>query len=66
MNFDHSNRDLVFKDFAQSFVNENKSLISDLFYAISNNVTECLNCHTRQYNFETYFFLIFPLEAVNF
>ena len=59
-----SNRELVFNNFAQTFMKENMSLISDLFYAINNNVTECLNCHNRKYNFQIYFFLIFPLEEV--
>ena len=27
-------------------------------------MTECQNCFTRSYNFQTYFFLIFPLEEI--
>ena len=63
-NLDQLNRELVFKDFGQFFFNENKSLISDLFYAISNTVTECFYCHQSYYTFQAYFFLTFPLEEV--
>ena len=61
---DQTNRDLVFQNFAQSFINDNMSLISDLFYAMNVNITECLNCRNRKYNFQIYFFLNFPLEEV--
>ena len=61
---DQSNRDLVLKNFSECFVKENMSLISDLFYAMNNNVTECCNCHNKKYNFQIYFFLNFPLEEV--
>jgi ubiquitin C-terminal hydrolase len=61
---DQTNRDLVFQNFVQSFINDNMSLISDLFYAMNVNITECLNCRNRKYNFQIYFFLNFPLEEV--
>ena len=64
LNNDQSNKELVLSVFAKSFMNENVSLISDLFYAMNDSVTECLNCHKRKYNFQIYFFLIFPLEEV--
>ena len=54
----------VLQNFANNFMKENMSLISDLFYAMSNNTTECLNCHNLKYNFQIYFFLNFPLEEV--
>jgi len=28
------------------------------------NMTQCSNCKTIAYNYQTYFFLIFPLEEV--
>ena len=58
---DQTNRDLVFQNFVQTFINDNMSLISDLFYAMNVNITECLNCRNRKYNFQIYFFLNFPL-----
>ena len=42
----------------------NSTLISELFYGINYNETECLKCHKIIYNSQTYFFLIFPLEEV--
>ena len=61
-----SQRDQVgtFKLFYTDFQNSFRSFISDLFYAIQQTKTQCLKCQTMQYNFQTYFFLIFPLEEV--
>ena len=64
MNIDQSKRELVFANAVTIFANENMSLISDLFYAMNDNVTQCLNCHINKYNFQIYFFLIFPLEEI--
>ena len=54
----------VLENFVENFKNENMSLISDLFYAMNDNVTECSICHDKKYNFQIYFFLNFPLEEV--
>ena len=59
-----SNKQDVFNNFILTFANENISLISDLFYAVNNNITECLNCGNQKYNYQIYFFLNFPLEEV--
>ena len=59
-----SNREVVLSFFMESFIKENISLISDLFYAMSDNVTLCLNCNNYKYSFQIYFFLNFPLEEV--
>ena len=59
-----SDVNLVFKNFVINFKNENMSLISDLFYAVNENITECCNCDKKKYNFQIYFFLNFPLEEV--
>ena len=61
---DQSNRDLLFSTFAKDFVNSYKSIISDLFYAFNCSYTQCTNCNNILYNYQTYFFLIFPLEEV--
>ena len=54
----------MFNIFWNEFSNSNNSIISQIFYAINNNVTQCLNCQSKIYNFQTYFFLVFPLEEV--
>ena len=59
-----SNKQDVFNNFILTFARENISLISDLFYAVNNNITECLNCGNQKYNYQIYFFLNFPLEEV--
>ena len=45
-------------------MDKNQSIISDLFYAINCSITECFNCHIKIYNYQTYFFMTFPLEEV--
>jgi len=61
---DQTNPIKVFQNFANSFAKENKSIISDLFYAMNGTSTQCSNCTEIKYNFQNYFFLIFPLEEV--
>ena len=60
---DQRNKNLVFQSFADSFMSQNCSIISDLFYGINCNITDC-NCGSKIYNYQIYFFIIFPLEEV--
>ena len=64
INDDQTNKDLAFQIFYNDFIIENMSIISDLFIAINYSITQCGNCSIKSYNFETYFFLVFPLEEV--
>jgi ubiquitin C-terminal hydrolase len=59
-----TNKQLMFQAFASDFVANNASLISDLFYAVNYSITECGYCHSQSFNYQTYFFLVFPLEEV--
>jgi len=61
---DQSNRQLMFNNFAKNFTSENQSIISDLFYGINCNITQCCHCCINIYNYQIYFFLEFPLEEV--
>ena len=61
---DQRNQQIMFNNFAQNFKLENQSIISDLFYGINCNITQCCNCSTNIYNYQIYFFLVFPLEEV--
>ena len=63
-NLDQTNMNLMYNAFVQNFNANNNSKISDLFYALNYNITECQLCHVKSYNFQTYFFLIFPLEEI--
>ena len=61
---DQTNKQLIFQNFVMNFQNENKSIISDIFYGVNFTSTQCSKCRIIKYNFQTYFFLIFPLEEV--
>jgi len=61
---DQTNKGLVFDIFNEEFIKKNNSIISELFYAINYNITQCCNCNKCIYNFQTYFFINFPLEEV--
>ena len=61
---DQTNPQLMFNNFANNFMLQNQSVISDLFYGINCNVTECGNCRVKTYNYQAYFFIVFPLEEV--
>ena len=61
---DQRNKDLMFNNFTSNFKKTQQSIISNLFYALNYNITQCSNCKTVSYNYQIYFFLIFPLEEV--
>ena len=61
---DQRNMVETFKSFHSNYVKTFCSHISNLFYAIQQTQNKCLKCNTMQYNFQTYFFIIFPLEKV--
>ena len=63
-NVDQTNKQLVLKNFLEEFTNKNQSIISDLFYAMNYTITECLHCNNKLYNYQLYFFIIFPLEEI--
>ena len=62
--FDQRNAQTVFNNYANNFMLENKSIISDLFYGMNCNTTQCGGCRVKTFNYQTYFFLVFPLEEV--
>ena len=64
ISMDQRNQQLMFQQYAQNFAKNNISIISDLFYGTNCNVTQCLNCSSRAYNYQTFFVLIFPIEEV--
>ena len=61
---DQRNKQLIFKNFMINFTSQNQSIISDLFYSMNCTITECLNCYNKLYNYQIYFFIVFPLEEV--
>ena len=61
---DQTNQQLMLNNFVQNFISMNKSIISDLFYGTNCNITQCGGCGIQTFNYQTYFFLVFPLEEV--
>ena len=64
MPLNRSDKNTMFLNFAKEFTKTNQSIISDLFYASNYNMTQCCGCNAISYNYQIYFFLIFPLEKV--
>ena len=54
----------MFQIFAQDFMTSNKSIISDLFFGVNYDTIQCGFCNAQSYYYQTYFFLVFPLEEV--
>ena len=61
---DQRNQQLMYNSFINNFFSSNKSIISQLFYGVNCNITQCNACYTKTFNFQTYFFIVFPLEEV--
>ena len=64
INQDQTNKQLMFTLFSQDFANNNKSIISDLFYGGNYNIVQCQACQRKTFNYQTFFFFVFPLEEV--
>ena len=54
----------MFNYFKMNNDQENKSIISDLFYGINGTMNQCSYCQTKKHNFQIGFFYIFPLEEI--
>ena len=64
MPLDQTNKDIMLQNFMKEFALNNRSIISDLFYAMNYSETQCTNCNVQVYNYQMYFFLVFHLEEV--
>ena len=64
MVLDQRNQKLMFQNFAQIFMNNYRSIISDLFFGINCYITQCGGCKTQTFNYQVYFCIAFPLEEV--
>ena len=63
-NIDQTNKKAIFDIYNEEVISKNNSIISKLFYATNCNTTKCSKCFMQIYNFQTYFFIVFPLEEV--
>ena len=53
-----------FKSFRKYFMDNYRSVISNLFYGFFDSIMFCKNCTARSHNIQCYNILIFPLEEV--
>ena len=60
----NQNFNAVFQDFLIHFTNENRSIICDLFYGLTNSMTICGGCRTMIHNVQAINIFFFPLEEV--
>ena len=74
-NVNQLDENLMLNHFLQDYKENQKSIISDIFFGISETKTECLNClkmrqmqgyykHIYVHNFQIINFIIFPLEEI--
>ena len=61
---DDRNKEQMFKVFYDKYLKQFRSKISELFCAIQKNEKCCLKCKVTSYDFQEYFFLVFPLYEV--
>ena len=58
------NKQLVYNNFIKEFNQNNNSIISKIFYAMNLSETQCSFCRNILYNYQIYYFIVFPLEEV--
>jgi len=69
------NKNEVFQYFSKDFTLNNNSIISEIFYGVNQSMFECQVCKLNnmqrglmepliKYNYENFFFLVFPLDEV--
>ena len=58
------NKEQMFNVFYDEYLKQFRSKISELFCAIQKNAKRCLYCDATSYDFQEYFFLVFPLYEV--
>jgi ubiquitin C-terminal hydrolase len=74
-NVNQLDENVMLNHFLQDYKENQKSIISDIFFGISETKTECLNClkmrqmkgyynHVYVHNFQIINFIIFPLEEI--
>ena len=61
---DKSNQSLVLNIFVQNFMNNNDSIISDLFFWTNQSIIQCMNCGIQSFEYQTNSMLIFQIEEI--
>ena len=61
---DQTNRIEMLNYFKKVIIKNDKSIISKIFYILLENVTICQSCKISKYNYQSSFYLEFPLKFV--
>jgi len=61
---DQRNKEAVFEEFRTDYIKRYNSIASTLFYGSNYSVSQCTQCNIKLYNYQVFFFIIFPLEEV--
>ena len=61
---DQRNKEAVFQEFSTDYIKRYNSIASTLFYGANYSISQCTRCFTKIYNYQVFFFIIFPLEEV--
>ena len=59
-----STEEPAFHEYYQKFEDENRSIISKLFYGIYNKISKCNNCGNQYYKYESYIYGLYNLSQV--
>ena len=63
-NINQYNEEEVMQNFRNIFYQNNRSIISDIFYFTFETKSQCSNCRYIKYNFDYNFILDFPLDQI--
>lgn len=61
---DSCNKEIMRGKFSKIFSEENRSIMTDLFYGMFYSDSLCLKCQVHIYNYQAFYYINFPLEQV--
>ena len=65
INLDKRNKEMMFQKCSNNFIENDQSIIGDLFYGFKYIRAKCQNCDATTYDFQPYLFLDFPLDQIH-
>ena len=65
INLDKRDKNMMFQKCSNNFIENDQSIIGDLFYGFKYITAKCPNCDSTTYDFQPYLFLDFPLDKIH-